>query len=87
MSGSSSENSPYESVNALFGMLAAAFDLDADALARALEEGALKLDLQQDSGEARYITATLTENGQTRTAKLYRDAAFRETNEGANQGS
>lgn len=87
MSESSPAGSPYDSVNALFGMLAAAFDLDADALAEALENGSLKLDLQQDSGETRYITATLAENGQIRTARLYREAAFRETNETVSRGS
>lgn len=74
-------DSPYDSVNTLFGMLAEAFGFDADALARALEDGSLTLDLTQDEESRRFVVATLKDDGGVRRAKIYRDALYRETGE------
>lgn len=75
-------------VTALFGRLAEAFGLSAEALAQALETGALTLTPGADAG-GRYARAVLRHQGgggdgpspQARAVRVYRDALYHETSE------
>ncbi|CCG08869.1 hypothetical protein [Pararhodospirillum photometricum] len=71
--------SPLEEVNTLFGLLAKAFSLEAEALARALEDGRLTLVPATDAKGERHVVASLTDPSGTHTVRVYRDALYHET--------
>ncbi|GEO82073.1 hypothetical protein [Pararhodospirillum oryzae] len=65
-------------LNALFGMLAKAFSLEAADLARVLEEGLMTLAPGEDPDGRRHVRATLIQDGTRRVVRVYRDALYYE---------
>jgi hypothetical protein len=63
----------FDEINALFGTIADAFKLDGEALAKALEDGSMKLELGEDESGARFVAATQTQDGETRTCRIVND--------------
>lgn len=71
-----------QEVSTLFGLLAEAFALDGERLARALETGAMTLVPGEDAKGKRFVRATLTEAdpdlGPPRRVRIYQSALYHE---------
>ncbi|WP_413206634.1 hypothetical protein [Rhodospirillum sp. A1_3_36] len=63
----------FDEINALFGTIADAFKLNADGLAKALEDGSMALDMGQNEDGDRFVAATYTQNGESRTCRIFND--------------
>jgi hypothetical protein len=63
----------FDEINALFGTIADAFKLNAEGLAKALEDGSMTLDMGEDQSGDRFVAATYTQNGESRTCRIFND--------------
>ncbi|MCF8479884.1 MAG: hypothetical protein K9H25_05595 [Rhodospirillum sp.] len=75
----------FDEINALFGTIAGAFKLEGDAMVKALEDGSMTLEMgQRDDGD-RFVAATFTQNGESRTCRIFKDGIHDEGEDGSSR--